>query len=83
MAVERGEHLSGGSAYRRGGSGALRGSIAVLTFLAVGVIAMLTFGFVVSGGPSIILGVLLAYVVFALAMIGRAVLRAALPRTGR
>lgn len=65
---------------QRGSGGAVRAITATLVFVAVGLIAVMVVFFVVGGGVTIGLAVLLAHATFSVAMIGRAVLQS--PPTG-
>lgn len=61
----------------RGAGGAVRAVTATLVFVTVGLIAMMTWFFVIAGGVTIGVAVLLAHATFSVTMIGRAVLRPA------
>jgi hypothetical protein len=61
----------------RGAVGAVRVVAAALLFVAVGIIAVMVMFFVIAGGVTIGLAVLLAHATFSVAMIGRAVLQSA------
>lgn len=63
-------------------SGALRIAVVVLVFAGVGILALMTFFFLIAGGASIIFAVLMAHATFSLALIGRAVLQAAAANEG-
>jgi len=63
----------------RGAGGAVRNVTAALVLVAVVIIAVMVMFFVIGGGVTIGLAVLLAHATFSVAMIGRAVLQSAPP----
>jgi hypothetical protein len=71
----------GGIVSWRGAGGVLRRVTATMVFAVVGLTGLMVVFFVLAGGPSITMAVVLAHAMFSVAMIGRAVLRSA--PTGR